>query len=214
MQQPATAPSASSSTFAGLLASFAAPAAADRTNAWNNDDLADDVATLSYERALRAHSRYRSPEPSELAFAQPLHADVLRICEALPDEVYAAELAMTRQPANPLKAEAEPEFTPGVLTASDRNLKCASITIRVSKEECAQLRRRAFEAKLTVSAYLRSCTFETESLRALVKDTLAKLRTEPSPAGVPAPSPVKRGWAQWLARFWPHARGAQRVAQV
>ena len=60
--------------------------------------------------------------------------------------------------------------------ALDRNLKSASITIRMSNAECAQLRKRAAEAGLTVSAYLRSCTFEAESLRALVKDTLAQLR--------------------------------------
>ena len=31
--------------------------------AWNNDDLADDVATLSYEHALRTHARYSLPMP-------------------------------------------------------------------------------------------------------------------------------------------------------
>jgi len=33
------------------------------------------------------------------------------------------------------------------------------------------------EAGLTVSAYLRSCTFEAEALRAQVKEALAELRT-------------------------------------
>jgi hypothetical protein len=60
----------------------------------------------------------------------------------------------------------------------ERNLKDASITIRMSKAECTQLHRRAAEAGLTVSAYLRSCTLEAESLRAMVKDALAQLRSE------------------------------------
>ena len=46
----------------------------------------------------------------------------------------------------------------------------------MSEVESAQLRQRAAEAGLTISAYLRSCTFEAESLRAQVKETLAQLR--------------------------------------
>ena len=68
----------------------------------------------------------------------------------------------------------------------ERDLKCASITIRLSEAECAQLRQRAAEAGLTISAYLRSCTFEAESLRALVRDTMAQLRTATSAAARPA----------------------------
>jgi len=62
MQQPAaTAPSPTSSSFAGLLAALAAPAASNRSQPWSDDDLADDYATLSYEQALRTHARFRSP---------------------------------------------------------------------------------------------------------------------------------------------------------
>src|ERR1017187_3941860 len=51
MQQTvAPAPSAKSQSFAGLLAALAAPA----PTAWSDEDLADDYATLSYERALRS----------------------------------------------------------------------------------------------------------------------------------------------------------------
>ena len=35
--------------------------------AWNDSDLGDDVATLSYERALRAHARYKPADRSEWA---------------------------------------------------------------------------------------------------------------------------------------------------
>jgi hypothetical protein len=103
-------------------------------------------------------------------------------------------------------------------------LKSASITIRLSKAECAQLRKRAAEAGLTVSAYLRSCTFEAESLRALVKDTLAQLRSntgkEDQPAGDRTAAdqtvlrPIRRSLRQWWARFSPRTPASRRVAQA
>jgi hypothetical protein len=83
-------------------------------------------------------------------------------------------------------------------TASpDRSVKRASITIRLTEPEGAQLRRRAAEAGLTVSAYLRSCVLEVEGLRTQVKETLAQLR-ESAPAPTP-PLPSKpRPWFH----FW------------
>jgi hypothetical protein len=85
----------------------------------------------------------------------------------------------------------------------------------MSKAECAQLHRRAAEAGLTVSAYLRSCTFEAESLRAMVKDTLARLRSVTAQAK-PAPSSSPRfgGLIRWLARLLAPWNGSQRVARA
>ncbi len=61
-------------------------------------------------------------------------------------------------------------------TGLDKHRKTASITIRLSNAECAQLHQRAAEAGLTISAYLRSCICEVEALRAQVKEALAQLR--------------------------------------
>jgi predicted DNA binding CopG/RHH family protein len=79
--------------------------------------------------------------------------------------------------------------------------KSASLTIRMSLAECDQLKQRAAEAGLTVSAYLRSCTLEAESLRAQVKDALAAIRAatpqppQPSPAeSVTSGEPTRRWW--------------------
>src|SRR3954454_13972770 len=52
---PAGGHSSSGASFAGVLSSLAAPQ--NREIPWNDDDLADDVANISYERALRAHTR-------------------------------------------------------------------------------------------------------------------------------------------------------------
>ena len=166
MQQPAASPTPSPN-FAGMLAAFVEPGQ-KRPPARDLDGLEDDVATLSYERALRAHARYRAPEASDRALTQlaQAEAETVSIFEVLPDlnagerpAIVEATFAVSAEDREPV-VEALPAF--------DRNLKSASITIRMSKAECAQLRTRAAEAGLTMSAYLRSCTFEAESLRALV----------------------------------------------
>jgi hypothetical protein len=212
MQQPAASPTPSPN-FAGMLAAFVEPGQ-KRPPARDLDGLEDDVATLSYERALRAHARYRAPEASDRALTQlaQAEAETVSIFEVLPDlnagerpAIVEATFAVSAEDREPV-VEALPAF--------DRNLKSASITIRMSKAECAQLRTRAAEAGLTMSAYLRSCTFEAESLRALVKDTLAQLRTEPSENDQDA-TPVAGGrWFGWLRRLWPNGSGRQQIARA
>ena len=223
MQQSASpAPSSNSPSFAGLLAALAAPGQ-QRDPAWSDDGLADDYATLSYERALRTHARHRSPEDSAStsdSLAKPLDAGPIRNRKAFSAPPDASPA--TRPPASPT-ADIPQENGANPLAAPDRNLKSASITIRLSEAESSQLRKRAAEAGLTVSAYLRSCTFEAESLRTLVKDTLAQLRSESSKAGVgtasrtaanDAPRPIQRSWPQWWARFWPRAHAVQGAARA
>lgn len=204
MQQPASPASSSASpTFAGLLAALSArPSGAKRATAWNDDGLAEDVATLSYERALRAHARYRAPEASDRALTQPAHAGIAGKNEAIPTEAGQTSAAVAADP--------EPEVAPA---ADDRNLKCASITIRLSKAECERLRKRAAEAGLTVSAYMRSCTFEAEQLRELVKGTLAQLRTEPVKASTDDAAGDRHGWRQWLGWLRPHGHAGHPVDQ-
>jgi len=231
MQQPASTTSTSGTTsFAGLLAALTSPAKKDPL-AWNDDDLADDVATLSYERALRAHSRYRAPDATDRSLTQPRRAESVRIFEATPAEPEPMPLA---ESMSPVGWEPESQAVPEISSAADRNLKNASITIRLSKAECVQLRKRAAEAGLTVSAYMRSCTFETEALRALVKDTLAQMRTEPAGTDAPKQDAPKqdapkmeaakvdftkvvdgrRGLRQWLGHLWPHARVGHGIAEA
>jgi hypothetical protein len=84
----------------------------------------------------------------------------------------------------------------------------------MSKAECAQLHRRAAEAGLTVSAYLRSCTFEAESLRAMVKDTLAQLRSGTTPDKPANPAPPRRARFGRLMNILTPRRGSPRVAQA
>ena len=242
MQRTATPPpSPASPSFAGLLAALATPTQ-PRALAWSDDNLADDVATLSYERALHAHSRYKSADsvsdpiapavPSDRSLTEsaepgPVLGPVpgsIRIHEAIPADLpqaapTAAEQTATPQVASSSNADVQSENTHSLPAAFKRNLKCASITIRLSTAESAQLRNRAAEAGLTVSAYLRSCTFEAESLRALVKDTLAQLRSDSSEFGrsrtkQEASASVRRSWLAWLFGLLPRRHFGQRIAQA
>jgi pyruvate/2-oxoglutarate dehydrogenase complex dihydrolipoamide acyltransferase (E2) component len=210
MQQPvetATSPT----SFAGFLAALAEPEKRP-DSPWGGDGLEDDIATLSYERALRAHGRIRGTDASDYSPAQTAASGQFVASQA--PAAAAARPVQTAAPQSPAAANAgtQPAAAFRPYTALDRDLKCASITIRLSKAEGAQLRQRAAEAGLTVSAYLRSCTFEAETLRALVKDTLAQLRSATSASMPPAPAPPRYSWRQGLTRFFAPWQGRRRRA--
>ena len=147
-----TTPSPSSQSFAGLLASLASPA--NNASTWSDGDLEDDVVTLSYERALRAHARSKPVVRGD----EPLTEAAGR--EAQP--VLAAQPLTTSN--FDLSAGVAARTT--AHTAAEFERRAASVTIRLSIAECARLRRRAAEAGLTVSAYLRSCVLEADASRA------------------------------------------------
>jgi hypothetical protein len=205
MQQPVQS-EPSPKNFAGFLAALTAPqwkVSGDRPSAqaeklpapWNDDGLEDDIATLSYEHALRAHARYRPAPPTDESLTQAADPAWLRAPASSPVAAPSAVPLTSNANAGPSTAQS-------LSAAQDRNLKCASITIRLSQAECAQLRQRAAEAGLTVSAYLRSCTFEAESLRALVKDTLAQLRSATAAGKQVASPPSRRSWLHAFVHFF------------
>ncbi len=213
-QTAANPPSPVPPSFAGFLAALTTPVP---KTAWNTDDLADDVTTLSYEHALRAHSRYKPADTGEWGFAEvaDFAANQLKEARQVREDksgMASSSLAATMPVDTDWRDEAVP--TRGVSTSLNQTPKRASITIRLSKAECDQLHRRAAQAGLTVSAYLRSCTFEAETLRAQVRDVLAELRTATSPAKPSAPVTVRRPWFEWLFRLLPRWREGQRVARA
>jgi hypothetical protein len=205
MQQTAQ-PAPSPSTFAGFLAALAEPEKKPELS-WTDEALEDDIATLSYEHALRAHARYRSSDAPDQSLTQPVDPGRSPARDTFP-----------ATPAVPPQASPAPRADAGTIgafsTPLERNLKCASITIRLSQAECAQLRQRAAEAGLTVSAYLRSCTFEAESLRALVKDTMAQLRSATSAGKQPVLPPSRPSWFQRLVQFLAPWHSNPRVARA
>ena len=211
MQQPAApVPSPNSASFAGLLASLTAPAR-KRAAVWSDEDLADDFATISYESALRTHTRHRVPDPAGHAPIQTA-TPAARIRDASQGVASPAAEAEFPQQAISTFADAGSEAPHNESTALDRNLKCSSITIRLSKTECEQLRRRAAEAGLTVSASLRSCTIEAEALRAQVKEALAELRSAPGRGEQPSSTQPRQSRLHWITRIFPPWHGGQRNA--
>jgi hypothetical protein len=232
MQQPATSqPSPSLSSFAGLLATLASPAPQSDAPAdallWDSSNLDEDVATLSYERALRAHARYR-PLDRDLdrdsdrvdAVRTPAGdrgSDARTDASGEADAADAIDAAGAFDTADAAVAvDGAPDWQ--AVAALDRDLRSASVTIRLSRAECARLHQRAAEAGLTVSAYLRSCAVEAESLRVQVKQALAELKAgskPPQQAQIAcrgprqgareqgSTKPERRnffGWIRWLAR--------------
>jgi len=222
-QQTATATSPATSSFAGLLAALTASGQRSGTQSDGSlpaeprvfapsidDGLDDDIATLSYERALRAHTRYRASVQPPSHGADPGLAGF--------DHSPPEPAATAAQPAACRTAAPEQDAKRVRSTPFEQNLKSASITIRLSKAECAQLHRRAADAGLTVSAYLRSCTFEAESLRAMVKDTMAELRLAKAQSKPPEPEPPRpsgmRKVTEWLARLLTPWQANRRVARA
>ena len=123
-------------------------------------DMGLDTASISYESALRAAIRFPAAEMDGGAAQEAARAG------PEPDE-----------PEERGPEEAEPGAA-GLPIAAEglAESRTASVTVRLSAAEWAQLKQRAAEARLTVSAYIRSCTFEAEALRAQVKQALKELR--------------------------------------
>lgn len=189
-----------------------------------DDGLEDDVATISYEQALRTHARRRPAAALGLPF-EPFAAmaeEPETAASVSPEIGYAAEPSAGKQPAT----ESVSGWAPGIGDAAARNnpvlaasRKAASITIRLTKAECEQVHERATAAGLTASAYLRSCLFEAENLRAQVKEALEQFRAaapdEPAAAGKKpvrsedhAADAARPGLRSWLPARWLGAKGA------
>ena len=94
---------------------------------------------------------------------------------------------------------------PLATTSEPRSRKSSSVTVRLTTSEAEQLRARAAEAGLTVSAYLRSCAFEVESLRAEVKSTLAQLRSVTTAPVVRQEQPHRAWLRPWQRLFRKHS---------
>jgi len=189
MQQPAQSLTSSApSKFAGMLATFALPTPDDPepAKAWSESDLGDDVVTLSYDGALRACGRYKPVNKNDW----PLTRETQTSVSIAPD---ASAMPTAGRSLNAQTSE---------VLRDDGDLRSASVTIRLSKTECARLHKHAAEAGVTVSAYLRSCTFEAEALRAEVKTALTELRAAASKINQAVP--VKKRWSfwGWMASGW------------
>jgi hypothetical protein len=185
MLQPMTQPDKNlpapdAQSFAGLLASLTAPEKNGPKHAtgWDDEELAEDVLSLSYEPAVQAKAAHENGTSG--AGEQ--------------NGVRAGERS------GPEAGERD--------QATQANLRTASVTIRLSHAECARLRRRAAEAGLTVSGYVRSCVLETDLLRAQVKEALAEMKTTAGQGS--ASAAARRPWLGWIGRMGRMGRNRMR----
>ena len=169
-------------TFASLLSALAAPEpdagepaagqAAGQAAEHVLEQALDESDALSYEGALRRGSRL-SPQLGPEAAPESARTKA--------DFAPAQEAAATGARGQSFRFS-----TPG----TDAEKRLSSVTLRLNRAECAQLKQRAAEAGLTLSAYVRACVFEAETLRAQVKQALRELREEAPPRKPPVPEPV------------------------
>jgi hypothetical protein len=199
-QQAQSPPSSASANFAGLLAELASPPleGAALVKSLSENDLGDDVVTLSYDRALRAHERYKPVDKNDWPLTREAQS-----CVGISQDEALLPVAPFGGSLNTQASEA---------LRGDCDLRSASVTIRLSKAECARLHKHAAEAGVTVSAYLRSCTFEAEALRAQVKEALAELKAAASKEKPVAHAKKRRSWFGWLVRLLTRRRSAQRAS--
>jgi predicted DNA binding CopG/RHH family protein len=179
-----------SSSFARVLSAVTAPESSETAEpapAWSDahvaEEVSDEAASLSYEAALRRGAHFSADWPTAAH----------RIAQTAADCTSAGDFVQDEGP------QPDPFRAP----AADQEKRRSSVTIRLTQAECVQLKQRAAEAGLTLSAYIRSCTFEAEALRAQVKQTLAELRAtaqeKKPPASEPAPQLILTGEAP---RHW------------
>jgi|SRR5579862_746403 len=185
----ASSTDASGGTFASILSSLALrhPPAGTEPDGWNDEDLEDDVVTLTRGQPIRSQAKQKA---SSL------------------DAASSSRLGDSPQGSqNESESQRETALAPDI---RNQARKTSSVTIRLSEADRQLLHQRAEEAGLTVSAYLRACAFEVESLRAQVKEALAQIQ-EPHPAieeqNAATAQPDRRR-VRWLPRW--HWR--QRVA--
>jgi hypothetical protein len=187
----ADAQSSTSAGFASLLCALSLPISseADRDLDLNHECLADDVATISYERALHRQAPSRRSPANVEAVRPP-----------------------SKSSGNPRPSVFSSGTAMGIIASNPgQGRKAASITIRLSKAECDQVRHRATEAGLTVSGYLRSCVLEAEILRAEVKEALTKFRELSSLDSNARPKPVRSGMFTWCALLLPLRAWKRRI---
>jgi len=165
-------------------------------------DLGEDVVTLSYERALRTHARYKPTN----AVDRPLPETPCR----KPSDALGAMSETNAADSETVSADTSETVT----LENGPGLRSTSVTIRLSSAESARLHQRAAEAGVTVSAYLRSCTFEADALRAQVKAALAELRAaKPMERHATTAAPVRQSWFGWMVRLLKRERSTGPGAQ-
>ncbi|HWT65510.1 MAG TPA: hypothetical protein VN151_05305 [Terracidiphilus sp.] len=170
-------------SFASALAGFTASSRPAAT--LPGDGLEDDIATITYEKALRSkpHKRSTAKSPSPRPNARTT--------------------ASTRKQPVSIRGGAiqiaQPAHAPAPAPAPHR--RSSRVSVGLTAVEHAQLLERAAAAGISASAYLRSCLVEAEDLRAQVRDALEQFRASATPVPQAAPEPEQERRPSFMARL-------------
>jgi hypothetical protein len=182
-----------------------------RFTAWTETQESDgdtsdlDAREIAYQQALLRSRTRNSEQPDAQPEQQDAEAAADNATEAAPSDLNPAPQCKSKPGADrqARAAHKTPEFQQvfhGTLSTSDRSVansgKSVWLTLRVTAAEQALIQARAAEAKLSVSAYLRKCAFEVETLSQQVQGALLEAQTAgqtsgPSAPPEPVPAPVK-----------------------
>lgn len=148
----------------------------------------EDDAPVPADPQAGERVRMESPEIAvpKRSRKEGVHANDRK--SALHDQVAATESAKGKSPGPPVRRR-QPSFASAVKRelatrqeleqspiGRDRHARASALTIRLTEDELALIRRRAVEASLSVSGYLRQCALEVETLREHVEGVLEELR--------------------------------------
>lgn len=176
--------------FAAMLTKIRLPERDARSWLAADNDFAanEEIIPLSYEQALKKHARRHSATPTTDRIDRVASLLAENLAERREQTLAESMNSLTGMPADyssateidwniqDLQQEAQPLQTAASAPLGVPETKAVSVTLRMNRQEASQVRQRAADAGLTVSAYIRSCVCEAEVLRAQVKSALQEMR--------------------------------------
>jgi hypothetical protein len=111
-------------------------------------------------------------EESPLIYAEDHVEEDFRFAQQLEREEPHPQATLS--PGSPKNPQPVLSFHP----YAQKNGRMMALTVRLTPEDCEEVRQRAKEAGMSISAYLRACALEVDQLRAQVKQMIATLREE------------------------------------
>lgn len=139
---------------------------------------ADGIREVTYSSALRASNSRRkvrtdlvlpTPEPA----AEPKPARRARQPKSSRPKPSPKHSRRAPSDLTGIHAIAPAKSSTGIQPSSNR---VVSLSVRLAAEECALVKSRAAEARLSVSAYLRQCALDVDAMRIFVEKISAELQ--------------------------------------
>jgi len=154
----------------------------------------DGIREVTYSSALRATNSRRKvltdlvlPAPEPAPSKPPRRTSQPRTPKSSAGRrrtapVYSAIPSQNQSPLSPAKASSQ---------IQEPSNRVVSLSVRLAAEECALVRSRAAEARLSVSAYLRQCVLDVDAMRIFVEKISTELQSSAAAGPQYASEPVQ-----------------------